>query len=116
MRLLPAPSAVSRLLRDLRDPQRLQRNALYRQLAQPFDDPGGGSLRRSIVVQLQRLSSRRRAILIRYELNGEGLEHVAADLGLSRRQFFRDRRAGLSALAELLTTISRARSIASPAL
>ncbi len=48
MRLLPAPSAVSRLLRDLRDPQRLQRNALYRQLAQPFDDPAGRSLRRSI--------------------------------------------------------------------
>jgi tetratricopeptide (TPR) repeat protein len=116
VRLLPAPSAVSRLLRDLRDPQRLQRNALYRQLAQPFDDPAGGSLRRSIVVQLQRLSPRRRAILIRYELNGEPLEPVAADLGLSRRQFFRDRRAGLGALAELLTTNSREPSLAPTAL
>ena len=114
MRLLPAPSAVSRLLRDLRDPQRLQRNALYRQLAQPFDDPAGRSLRRSIDVQLQRLSPRRRAILARYELSGEPLESIARDLGLSRRQFFRDRQAGLAALAELLTTIPREESLAPP--
>ncbi len=105
MRSLPPPALVSRLLRDLRCPQRLQRNPLYLELAQPFDGTDGASLRRSIDVQLQRLSTRRRAVILRYEMNREAPEIVAADLGLSRRQFFRDRRAALATLAELLTSM-----------
>jgi Homeodomain-like domain len=47
--------------------------------------------------------SRQAAILLRYEIKGEPRESVAADLGISRRQFYRERERALGVYAALLS-------------
>ena len=47
--------------------------------------------------------TRQAAILLRYEIKGEARESVAADLGISRRQFYRERERALAVYATLLS-------------
>jgi hypothetical protein len=47
--------------------------------------------------------SRHSAILLRYEIKGEPRETVAADLGISRRQFYRERERALQVFTTLLS-------------
>lgn len=47
--------------------------------------------------------NRQSAILLRYEVKGEPRESVAADLGISRRQFYRERERALEVYAALLS-------------
>ncbi len=61
-------------------------------------DPGRAELRRSIEIALFRLSKRQREIMRRYDLCGEPAPDIQRALGISRRQFFRDRRAALTVL------------------
>jgi tetratricopeptide (TPR) repeat protein len=73
---------VRRLLRDVRQASG----------AQP------GALSGAVEIALYRLPRRQREILRRYDLEGEPARTVQRALGLSQRQFYRDRRAGLGAL------------------
>ena len=52
--------------------------------------------------------NRHSAILLRYEVKGEPRESVAADLGISRRQFYRERELALEVYAALLSDRIRA--------
>ncbi len=102
-RAAPVGAAMlSRLLRDLRHPARLQRNPLLTRLAPAPALGTPGAVRTAIEVQLYRLPLRPRTIIERYEMNGEPLAGVAQALSLSRRQLFRDRANGLTLLANLL--------------
>jgi len=47
--------------------------------------------------------NRQSTILLRYEVKGEPREIVAADLGISRRQFYRERERALGVCAALLS-------------
>lgn len=47
--------------------------------------------------------NRQSTILLRYEVKGEPRESVAADLGISRRQFYRERERALEVFAALLS-------------
>ena len=47
--------------------------------------------------------NRQSAILLRYEVKGEPRETVAADLGISRRQFYRERERALEVFAAVLS-------------
>ena len=47
--------------------------------------------------------NRQSAILLRYEVKGEPRESVAADLGISRRQFYRERERALEVFAAVLS-------------
>lgn len=79
-------ASVRRLLRDLRGG------------AQFAAGPQAGA----IEVALYRLPTRQREIVRRYDLAGDTRARVQRELGLSPRQFFRDRRAALVKLSEYL--------------
>lgn len=111
---------VRRLLRNLNDPQELSENALTADIFRARVDEGAG-LRQSMLAvrvvvaqSIQRIAAHagnatsrernRRAALIlqRCDLDGANHDDVAAELGVSRRQFYRDRDAALRLLkAEL---------------
>ncbi len=57
------------------------------------------ALRGAVDIALFRLPSRQQTIVRRYDLGGERASVIQRDLGLSPRQFFRDRRAGLELLS-----------------
>jgi tetratricopeptide (TPR) repeat protein len=57
------------------------------------------SIDRAIGVSLFRLPTRMRAVVSRYDLQHESVDRICLDVGLSRRQFFRDHRAALLKLA-----------------
>jgi tetratricopeptide (TPR) repeat protein len=87
-------SEVRRLLRGLRGTPSAQRGTPSAQR--------GTALRGSVQIALFRLPSRQEAIVRRYDLNGERASKIQSDLGLSPRQFFRDRRAGLALLSSYI--------------
>jgi len=64
------------------------------------EDPRHAALRDRIEVALFRVPARQREVVKRYDLGGEPAAQIQRALGISARQFFRDRRA---ALAELKT-------------
>ncbi len=78
--------AWRRSLRDLRGRTRLT------------EGPSHAALRDSIEIALFRVPSRQREIVRRYDLSGEAAVEIQRALGISARQFFRDRRAALTAL------------------
>src|SRR5579863_6619827 len=61
--------------------------------------PRSAALRGAVEIALFRLPPRQRAIVRRYDLDGERASDVQRELGLSPRQFFRDRRSGLAQLS-----------------
>ncbi len=61
-----------------------------------------GPLAGAIEIALYRLPARQREIVRRYDLGGESRLSVQKELGLSPRQFFRDRRTALAKLGECL--------------
>jgi tetratricopeptide (TPR) repeat protein len=83
---------------DREDPLSEIRRSLRRLRAAPGTQRGT-ALRGSVEIALFRLPSRQQAILRRYDLNGERAPKIQCELGLSPRQFFRDRRAGLALLS-----------------
>jgi tetratricopeptide (TPR) repeat protein len=103
-----SPRAVRALLRALGDPRALRNDPLAKRLP--------GDVRASIRASLASVASpsgvaalaerRRRAarIIERCDLDGEPHDVVAAELGLSRRQFYRDRQLALELLAIELET------------
>ncbi|HEX4012329.1 MAG TPA: hypothetical protein VHX17_00410 [Candidatus Cybelea sp.] len=56
----------------------------------------------AVEIALFRLPPRQREIIRRYDLAGESISDVRCALGLSRRQFFRDRRQALAVLGDHL--------------
>jgi DNA-directed RNA polymerase specialized sigma24 family protein len=73
------------------------------------EDPRDAALRRSIEVALLRVPPRQREVLRRYDLSGEPAIEVQRGLGISTRQFFRDRRAALTELAAHLPNLTAPR-------
>jgi tetratricopeptide (TPR) repeat protein len=82
---------------DREDPLSEVRRLLRRLRTAP-GAPQGTALRGSVEIALFRLPSRQQAVVRRYDLNGERASKIQCELGLSPRQFFRDRRAGLALL------------------
>jgi tetratricopeptide (TPR) repeat protein len=62
------------------------------------DDPSHAAFRDSIEIALFRVPTRQREIVRRYDLAGEPAVEIQRALGVSARQFFRDRRAALTEL------------------
>jgi hypothetical protein len=62
------------------------------------EDPSHAALRDSIEIALYRLPARQREVVRRYDLTGEPAVEIQRALGISARQFFRDRRAALTKL------------------
>jgi tetratricopeptide (TPR) repeat protein len=78
--------AWRRAVRDLHRSERLAK------------DPRHDAFRDSIEIALFRVSARQREIVRRYDLAGEPAVEIQRALGISARQFFRDRRAALTEL------------------
>ncbi|MGB8910025.1 MAG: hypothetical protein WCC84_14865 [Candidatus Cybelea sp.] len=81
---------LRRALRDLRDGRCLA------------EEPRRAALRGRIEIALFRVSTRQREIVRRYDLSGEPAVAIQRELGISARQFFRDRRAALTELRKHL--------------
>jgi tetratricopeptide (TPR) repeat protein len=100
--------------------------ARYRPLGNPLDawlrtlrsmrgrglaeDRGQAALRHAIELALFRVPARQREIVRRYDLRGEPAAKVQVALGISARQFYRDRRAALNELRTLLPSLLTPRS------
>ena len=54
--------------------------------------PRNAALRESIEIALFRVPARQREVVRRYDLSGEPAAEIQRVLGISARQFFRDRR------------------------
>src|SRR5579863_7680557 len=101
---------ISHLLRHLNDPCAVHDNPLIAELAPHVgDDVALTAIVRAIVErELSSIgngrtpSNRRARILVRCDLQGEPRKRVAADMGLSLRQLYRDRRNALSMLEVVL--------------
>ncbi len=100
----PIEVEVSHLLRNLDSPQALCANLLIEPLVGTDRNALTlGHVRALVERQLDAMARdgagdrararRRREILLRYDIGGESGKKVAADLGLSRRHFYRERRA-----------------------
>lgn len=87
---------------DREDPLSEVRRLLRRLRGAPSAQPRAVLLG-SVEIALFRLPARQQAIVRRYDLNGERATKIQGDLGLSPRQFFRDRRAGLALLSSYLS-------------
>jgi len=111
-------AALRRLLRRLDDPQELRTNPLAApyvagaQAAGPaavVERTMSARIRAAVVAAIDALEpphaaagshgARQRAILTRCDLRGEKHENVARDLGISRREFYRERRRAQERLA-----------------
>ncbi|HEY2476750.1 MAG TPA: hypothetical protein VGI19_18360 [Candidatus Cybelea sp.] len=100
---------VRHLLRNLDDPSELRQNALVARLFDPTPDPEAdclvvASIRRTLARLLPHLKTRQRTMLEQCDLLGRPHKAVAAELGLERRQFYRERRRLRQRLAERLST------------
>lgn len=62
------------------------------------EDPHQAAFRRGLEIALFRLPARQREVVRRYDLAGEPAFEIQRALGISARQFFRDRRAALTEL------------------
>ncbi|HEY3675191.1 MAG TPA: hypothetical protein VGK84_04305 [Candidatus Tumulicola sp.] len=119
-----SPRTVAHLLRHLNDGCALRGNAV----AAPYfadrlaedrnDDESLARIRAAVEAAVSRVfdecgdpsrgyARRRRAILERCDLRGRPHEEVAAELGLSRRQFYRDRSEAIRLLAAFFTGAAR---------
>ena len=119
----PVAVAAQHVLRHLHDPVALARNPLVVSLLQHPDGmtkTGGDAATRvqalvrscadAIRTQSGGAAERRERqyqILVRCDIDRESHEIVARDLGLSRRQFYRERNAAARSLAQFLVSRSR---------
>src|SRR5580658_5392046 len=78
------------------------------------DDPRHAALRDRIEIALFRVPARQREVVKRYDLSGEPAVEVQRALGISARQFFRDRRAALTELKTLLPDLLAPPPVAAP--
>ncbi len=69
------------------------------------EDPHHAALRDRIEIALFRVPARQREVVKRYDLSGEPAVEIQRALGISARQFFRDRRAALTELKTLLPNL-----------
>lgn len=112
---------VKLLLRALNEPQALQGNALLAE----FADASHDERRAAVLRALEQLhpgaaggaeADRRRrkhAMILRCDVHGESHEAVAADLGVSIRQFYRERN---EALEDFVHALGTCRAYAAPAI
>lgn len=120
-------TSVRDLLRSLEQPDRLRRSPLVAAQLEGLDDAAALSHVRSrvesAIAELARFASRapmlervrrRQTILWRCDLLGEKHEVVARALGLSRRQFYRERKAALVMLERVLSPVPSARVTVAP--
>ncbi len=93
-------AAIRRLLRDLRNPLRPSTSPIVALLLPRAPvEQRQATVANIVRIALYRLPRRQRELLKRYDLEGESAANVQRGLGLSPRQFFRDRRAALSLLS-----------------
>lgn len=102
-----AAKACRHLLRHLDQPAALSTNPLIR--AHFEELPDAGAVRELIRALADALTEREREILLRCDLLDEPHKRVARDMGLSMRQFYRDRGAMIEGLAMQL--LNRARYV-----
>ncbi len=69
------------------------------------ENPRHAALRDRIEIALFRVPARQREVVKRYDLSGEPAVEIQRALGISARQFFRDRRAALTELKTLLPNL-----------
>jgi hypothetical protein len=115
------PGSVKRLLRNLYHPVALRRDPLANAIrffrrqspaARPFDETDVRNVQRFVLWCVTMLDAeqhtlrgalqrrRQRAIIEQYDVGGQLRDRVAADLGISLRQFYRERRVALQRLAD----------------
>src|SRR5580658_5984089 len=99
-------AAIRALLRDLRASRRMTTSPLADRLCPHLPaDKRQPVLLSTVRLALYRLPHRQREVLRRYDIDGEPAAAIQRALGLSARQFFRDRRAALAQLSgDLLGT------------
>ncbi|HTA38966.1 MAG TPA: hypothetical protein VK760_07820, partial [Candidatus Acidoferrales bacterium] len=95
-------AAFRRLLRDVANPAKLVLNPLAARISCASAEDLAASIKWALDVSLCRLAPRLRSIAVRYDVNREPQSSVCKDMGLSRRQFYRDHRAALTQLAALM--------------
>lgn len=94
-------AAIRALLRELRASRRMTTSPLADRLCPHLPPDKRQPVMLSIVrLALYRLSPRQREVLRRYDIDGEPAARVQSALGLSPRQFFRDRRVALAQLTD----------------
>jgi hypothetical protein len=115
------PGSVKRLLRNLYHPVALRRDPLANAIrifrrqspaARPFDETDVRNVQRFVLWCVTMLDAeqhtlrgalqrrRQRSIIEQYDVGGQLRDRVAADLGISLRQFYRERRVALQRLAD----------------
>lgn len=123
------PGVVKHLLRNLYHPVALRRDALandirlfHRQTpaARPFDETDVRLVQRFALWCVAALDAeqhtlrgalqrkRQRVIIEHYDIGGEPRDHVAGGLGISLRQFYRERQVALQRLADSIADALRA--------
>jgi tetratricopeptide (TPR) repeat protein len=93
---------LGRLLRALNDPRALRRSALARALAGPGDDARFVDAIQALVRAALPAGSRAALIVERSDIEGVPHKAVAAELGLSLRHFYRERRRARELLRDAL--------------
>lgn len=127
----PTPGIVKRLLRNLYHPVALRRDSLAdvirlnrRQAPapRPFDETDVQIVQRFVLSSVSAIDAenhtlrgalartRQRAIVERYDIAGHPREQVAAELGISLRQFYRERRVALQRIADSIGDAVRVRA------
>lgn len=122
------PGVVKHLLRNLYHPVALRRDALanairlYRRqapAARPFDETDVRLVQRFALWCVTALDAeqhtlrgslqrrRQRVIIEHYDIGGQPRDHVAASLGISLRQFYRERQVALQRLADSIADTLR---------
>jgi hypothetical protein len=100
--LLRAFRSLLRRIRNQQEP--IPKNEPHEEFNIPWSST---ALRRAITISLFRLPERPAAAITHYDLLGETVEASCRKLGVSRRQFFRDRRVGLVELSGFFVDYSR---------
>jgi hypothetical protein len=125
------PGVVKHLLRNLYHPVALRRDALANAIrlfrrqapaARPFDETDVRLVQRfalwcvtALDAEQQTLRGalqrrRQRVIIEHYDIGGQPRDHVAAGLGISLRQFYRERQVALQRLADSIADTLRIES------
>src|ERR1700687_3576630 len=123
------PGVIKRLLRNLYHPVALRRDALATAIrflrrpgaaARPFDEADVSNVQHYILWCVAMLDAerhtargaqqrlRQRTIVERYDVGGQPRERIAAELGISLRQFYRERHVALQAIADSVSDAIRA--------
>lgn len=114
---------VRHLLRNLDNPRALRRNPLVAHFFAEFAGENesasvrriGGTLSAAIdslkptsgITRSAIHSQRQHTIITRYDIGGESIDAIAADLGIARSKYFYERRAALGRIADMLNSHKR---------